>query len=518
MMDARRHIARHDSQDSAVPPSQVPRPHAQNTLKRRLRDLLPDRMATRIALTVVAAIVLTQIIGFLLIIGGKLPFLLPLRHLDAVTAMIAAPVNRLAVTPPGDRSAIAKTLSDGNMVLDWQPTYRPLGPDEDRLPTHILRDHLLRQLHGVVDLVLIETIPEPNVSYDPPAIPLPPFLGPNGEPESQRSRLWLRLLDQSWITVEMHSRLLIQFNPYLLAIWWGLSLLAILWLSLVVAKRVTRPLQQFAVAAERLGTGLDQAMLAETGPQELRQAIRAFNIMQTRLKRFVEDRTQMLAAISHDLRTPISRLQLRTSALEQNDERRKMLGDLILMEQMITATLDFVRDDTLSEPQQVVDLGSLIESLIDDAITLGGQVSYEGPAYVPYPCRPMAIGRALGNLIDNAVKYGGDTLVSLLVLPQSIVITIDDAGPGIPAQALDKVFEPFFRLDPARRSRPDELGLAGANQGGTGLGLSIARNVILAHGGEILLANRSPLGLRVMVTLPRSVNVPANQHPTAPQA
>jgi signal transduction histidine kinase len=285
----------------------------------------------------------------------------------------------------------------------------------------------------------------------------------------------------------------------------------ILWLSLLVAKRVTRPLHDFAAAAERLGTNLDQTMLAEAGPEELRQATHAFNKMQARLKRFIDDRTQMLAAISHDLRTPISRLLLRTSALQESDERRKMLADLHLMEHMIAATLDFARDDTLSEPQQQVDLGSLIESLVDDAVTLGGQVRYLGPAYVACTCRPVAITRAIGNLLDNAVKYGGETLISLSNAVDEITITIDDSGPGIPPAALEKVFEPFIRLDPARPSAPNHIGLASANLGGVGLGLTIARNVILAHGGDITLSNHKDDrtadhpggGLRVIVRLPR---------------
>jgi signal transduction histidine kinase len=468
----------------------------------RWRNLLPDRIATRIALTVVAAIVLTQVIGFLLIIGDKLPFMLPLRNIDAVTAMIAAPVQRLAITPVGDRPAVAAALGSPDMVIAWQDNYRPAGPDDGRLPAHILSSHLRRYLHGVVDLVLMETVPDPAISDEPPEIPLPPLFGPGGESPKRHSRLWLRLVDQSWVSIEMPNARWLQFNPVHLALWWGLSLLSILWLSLLVAKRVTRPLHNFAAAAERLGTGLDQTMLAETGPEELRQAIQAFNKMQARLKRFIDDRTQMLAAISHDLRTPISRLLLRTSNLPESDERRKMLADLNLMEHMIGATLDFARDDTLSEPQQQVDLGSLIDSLVDDAMTLGGQVSYAGPAYVACICRPVAITRALGNLLDNAVKYGGKTMVSLNNTPAEIVITIEDDGPGIAPEALDKVFEPFIRLDPARPSLPGQAGLAGANLGGVGLGLTIARNVILAHGGDIALSNRSTGGLRVILRLP----------------
>jgi signal transduction histidine kinase len=157
----------------------------------------------------------------------------------------------------------------------------------------------------------------------------------------------------------------------------------------------------------------------------------------------------------------------------------------------------------------------LIESLIDDAVALGGHASYVGPTYAACICRPVAITRAIGNLLDNAIKYGGVTVVGLGGTPEEIVITIDDDGPGIPPEALEKVFEPFTRLDPARPSVPGHIGLASANPGGVGLGLTIARNVILAHGGDIALNNRAAGGLRVIVGLPHrhQVSSPAGTRP-----
>jgi len=478
----------------------------------RWRRFLPDRMATRIAVTVVTAILLTQVISFLLIIGSRVNFLLPLRNLDAVTARIAVPVRALSAIPAADRPALAAQLSTNGVTVTWQPIYQPKGPEDDRFPTNMLRGHVHHSLTDIVDVVLVEAVDGTQHFDMPPPLPIPPIFHLHGPP-NLHSRLWLRLADQSWVTVEMDDADLIQFNPLHLIIGWTLSLIAILWLSVMVARRMTRPLRNFAEAAEKLGTGQDQALLAETGPEELRDATRAFNIMQLRLKRFIDDRTQMLAAISHDLRTPISRLLLRISNLEDGEERRKMVSDLQLMDHMIGATLDFVRDDTLSEPQQRVDLGSLIESLIDDATTLGGNVQYQGPAFVTCACRPLAISRAIGNVIDNAIKYGGNTLVEL-TQADGIIITVSDDGPGIPAAAFDKVFDPFFRLDPARGSTPrsanadddQDIALETAERpgasGGSGLGLSIARNIILAHGGEIALANRAEGGLQVRIRLP----------------
>ncbi|HVJ44237.1 MAG TPA: ATP-binding protein [Dongiaceae bacterium] len=505
--------------DSDMRDAPVPRPD----MPRRRKICAPlrrhDRLATRIALTIVGAIMLTQVIGFLLFVGGKWPFLLPLRDIEATTAAITAPVRQIAAAPAAARRELAITLGHDGMRPGWQEIYQPQGPLDDRFPAHILRDRLRREFGGTVDLILLETIPNPNVHFEPPPLPLPPIFAPR-PPADLRCRLWLRLQDGSWATLEMPEAQLVRFNPLPLIASWALSLAAILWLSLVVAKRVTRPLHNFALAAERLGTDLDQAMLPETGPVELRQATRAFNRMQARLKRFIDDRTQMLAAISHDLRTPISRLRLRANTLAAGEDRSKMITDLRLMERMITATLDFVRDDTLAEPQQQVDLGSLIDSLVDDAAMLGGNIRYGGPAYATCRCRPLAIGRALGNIIDNALKYAGEAVIDLTMKEDAVRITIDDPGPGIPPSALDRVFDPFFRLDPARGAAPHAAPVSGGSlgddgggfvgeiagePGGSGLGLSIARNVILAHGGEITLINRPAGGLRVAVTLPRGL-------------
>ncbi|HVI90088.1 MAG TPA: ATP-binding protein [Dongiaceae bacterium] len=474
-----------------------------------------DKLATRIAATIVGAILLTQVIGVLLIVGDKWPLLFPLRGFETISATIASPLRRINAAPMAERTAVAAALDNDEMRVGWQEAYRPQGRIDDHFPVHLLRDRLTRELQGLVDLVLLETLEKPGQDLERPPFPLPLIFAP-GVPAELRCRIWLRLLDGSWVTIEMREADLIRINRLPFFLFWMLSLAVILWLSLVVAKKITRPLHNFAVAAERLGTNLDQEMLPETGPVELRQATRAFNGMQARLKRFVEDRTQMLAAISHDLRTPISRLLLRADSLEIGEDRAKMEKDLRLMEHMIAATLDFVRDDTLAEPEQRVDLGSLIESLADDAALFEGNVRYIGPAYVTCLCRPMAVGRALGNIIDNAVKYAGDCIIDLQVDSDAIRIAVDDNGPGIPATAMEKVFEPFFRLDPARGAAPHgrpkaaadvsvPAGMTGGEPVGAGLGLSIARNVILAHGGEIALINRAAGGLRVLVTLPRGL-------------
>jgi signal transduction histidine kinase len=214
--------------------------------------------------------------------------------------------------------------------------------------------------------------------------------------------------------------------------------------------------------------------------------------MQRRLQRFLEDRTQMLAAISHDLRAPLARLRLRAELVSDGEPQRKMFDDLDSMNAMIDSTLAFARDDTRQEPRKLVDLGVLIGDVCEDVADAGGRVSYVGQRGIDAHCRPTLMRRAVANLVDNAVKYGGGASVKIDRDLDRVVIIVDDDGPGIPSEEHEKVFEPFYRREPARDP---------ANAG-VGLGLSIARTVAREHGGDVRLRNRDNGGLRALIELP----------------
>jgi len=224
----------------------------------------------------------------------------------------------------------------------------------------------------------------------------------------------------------------------------------------------------------------------------VRRAAQAFNIMQGRVRRLVEDRTQMLAAISHDLRTPITRLRLRAEFVDDDVQRDKMLSDLDEMERMIASTLAFARDDAAREIRRPTDIAALVQGLVEDLVATGIEASYAGPESLVMRARPMGLKRAVANLLDNAGKYGKRARVRLEARPGDVLVVIDDDGPGIAEGDREMVFAPFVRLETSR-SR---------DTGGTGLGLSIARAGIRAHGGDIQLANRPEGGLRVTVELP----------------
>jgi signal transduction histidine kinase len=257
---------------------------------------------------------------------------------------------------------------------------------------------------------------------------------------------------------------------------------------------ITAPLSEFAEASERLGVDVNAPPLAEDGPEEVQTAARAFNQMQTRIRTFVEDRLRMLAAISHDLRGPITRLRLRIEQIDMDPSAQaKMLSDLDEMAQMVGSSLAFARDEATDEGSQPFDLAALLETLCDDAVDSGRDAEFDWEGRLVYQGRPLAVKRLFANLIDNALRYGGDVKVSLSNDPQAVRVFIDDHGAGIPERESENLFKPFYRLEKSRNKRT----------GGIGLGLATARSIARAHGGDVLLQNRPEGGLRATVTRPR---------------
>ncbi len=269
-------------------------------------------------------------------------------------------------------------------------------------------------------------------------------------------------------------------------------------LSIWAVRRMTAPIALFAWAAERLGRDVNAPDLPEDGPREVHLAARAFNEMQRRLRRLIRGRTQMLAAISHDLRTPITRLRLRAEFVDDAVQRGKMLADLEQMEAMISATLAFAREDNAEEPRKSLDLAVLVQSACDDAVDGGHDVEYSGATRATCSGRPVALGRVFANLIDNAVKYGARARVTLVARPEQFLITVEDDGAGIAASEIERVFEPFYRIESSRNR----------DTGGTGLGLAVVRSIVRGHGGEVTLGNRPEGGLCVSVVLPRAETPP----------
>lgn len=264
----------------------------------------------------------------------------------------------------------------------------------------------------------------------------------------------------------------------------ALRIAGLLLVSLIGARWLSAPIHRLAQAAHAFGKNIDAPALDESGTVEIRQAAQALNDMRERLRRQINERSGFLAAISHDLRTPLTRMQLRAESIEPETLQQKFRGDIAEMSSMLTAALEYLRGHMDREEMCVTDVVSMVQAMAEDLQEQGHAVTVRGHVE-PIKVKPMAIRRCLGNLIQNAIKYGERADISLQELPDKLIIEIQDAGPGIDIQRLDDVFQPFYRLE-ASRNRAT---------GGVGLGLTIARDIARAHGGDLTLHNAKPIGL-----------------------
>ena len=397
-----------------------------------------------------------------------------LSHLIAgpLVTRLNTVAEKLDKTPPPERAELLRVLTSPRITFSLVD--RPVQSTTDgalgKLQTH------LRESLGSRWRIAVAGGPDETVAGIPISTRITFVLG-----DGQVIQATHHYPEDEGITPSRHLPLL---TGYFIAIA-ILALLAMRW--------AVQPLRRLARAADALGRDLGGPPLPETGPREVRQAAHAFNTMQSRLASYVEDRLRILAAVSHDLKTPITRLKLRAEMLPDEVQREKFLRDLEDMEHMIGASLDFLRGESRQESSVPLDINALLSTLRDDMEALGEQVEIQGEAQEPLSARPQALKRCLANLLENALRYGGNARVTVTDGPRELVIRIEDDGPGIPEEKLEQMFEPFRRGEDSRNRAT----------GGVGLGLAIARNLARAHGGEVMLSNRPEGGLRVTVTLPR---------------
>ncbi|MGY4494235.1 ATP-binding protein [Pseudomonas sp. TE3610] len=256
-------------------------------------------------------------------------------------------------------------------------------------------------------------------------------------------------------------------------------------LSAWAALRVVRPLRRLSDQAEAFGRDIVVAPIVEEGPLEIRRAAHAFNLMQQRITASIEGRTRMLAAVSHDLRTPLTRMRLQLETDRKEISRDKLIRDISLLQTMVSSALAYLSSSSHAEKKERLDLGALLSTLCDDYEDAGANIAYDGPLQLTFLCRPDAIQRVMCNLIDNALGFATQVMVSATAVDGVITVEVADNGPGIDPARLKDVIEPFFRLDPSRGDRP----------GSVGLGLSIVNDIVQAHNGTLSLSNRTPHGL-----------------------
>jgi signal transduction histidine kinase len=271
------------------------------------------------------------------------------------------------------------------------------------------------------------------------------------------------------------------------------AVISVTLLGLWAARALTAPLSSFATAAESFSLNGASAPLPERGPEEIRSVARALNRMRERITGLIDDRTKMLAAISHDLRTPITRMRLRSEFIEDETHRSRMLGDLDQMRSMLDSVLSFLRNDRKLESMTLADVASTLQLITDQFSDIGRKVTYDGPAHAMATVRPDDLHRSVTNLVENAVRFGAEAVIRLRITGDQLTIDVEDDGPGISDAQKQNMLEPFVRGDDARTM--DEAT-------GFGLGLSIANAIVLAHGGTLSLHDRQPHGLIVRIQLP----------------
>lgn len=446
--------------------------------RRLFARLLPSSLFGRIVLLLTVGIVGAQIIGASIHLSERFR-LLSTTISGEFAQQIAAVYRTINSQPESARVSLTASLSRPRMQLAIMPAVTRAMSSEDKqtadanLPKSELsfEDKLVQALGPNIRARLLQVPEADNFKFD----------------------VVLELSNGQWLRVTGAPPPEVFGQPWHAIIGLSFMLLVIVLLVVVVARITVRPLTRLAQAANDVAQNLKHPPLEENGPSEVREAARAFNAMQKRIREGIEERERFLAAVSHDLKTPVTRLRLRAEMLTDTRLRQEIGNDVNELQQLIDDALDFLRGRSVDEPAQPIDLVALVESVADD-FGHAGEVEVSAPDSLRFNGKPIALQRALRNLVDNAIKYGERARLELRLDQGAVVITVDDDGPGLPAEQLDAVFEPFFRGESSRCR----------DTGGTGLGLAIVRLVAHSHGGKVHLTNRPQGGLRAEMVLPIS--------------
>ena len=438
--------------------------------KNRIKNILPQTLFGRALLIIVTPLILMQAISTFVFFD---------RHWDTMT-------RRLAHTLAGDIAFIVDSLTPLPKQLDLNQIF--LKADDIlhiRLtysPEEILVKKKPFQQWDRVRKSLRDALKE-RVRR--------PF---SIDTIKKERRIEIKVqLPQGLLNVNVHEKRLYSSTPYIFLMWMIGSSLVLFAIAIIFMRNQIRPIRRLAIAARSFGMGRGSSEIKPSGAKEVRQATQAFRQMRERISRQFAQRTEMLAGVSHDLRTPLTRMKLQIEMLERTPETRELQDDIQEMERMIDGYLTFARGEG-SESLSKINLASLIEEIISTERRDGSLINFvnKSKTIKSVTLRPQAIKRAITNLIINSKKYAETVKVEFEYNSEHAIITIDDNGPGINPEHRDDVFKAFFRLDPSRNT----------DTGGTGLGLTIAKDIIQSHGGDLLLSEASLGGLRATITLP----------------
>jgi signal transduction histidine kinase len=420
----------------------------------------------------IAALVLASVVALHLIVTVVLLIHRPDQAEPAIDhghSQIAASIQLLGAASPTERPRLLADIANAFPQLD----IASLPPGSDIAPANDALSFEKRLLHRHLGASyrIVSLAPDGDAHKIGIVLPDGAMISARLLPDPRSRSFWT----QPW----MMTLLFTVISVGLLSLW--------------AARALTAPLSSFAKAAEDFSLNGAAAPLPERGPEEIRSVAKALNRMRERITVLIDDRTKMLAAISHDLRTPITRMRLRSEFIEDDGHRSRMLRDLDQMRSMLESVLSFLRNDRKLESMTLVDIASTLQLVTDQFADMGHKVAYEGPEHAMATVRPDDLHRSVTNLVENAVRFGAEARIRLIVSPDIMTIEVEDDGPGISDSRKNVMLEPFVRGDDARNM--DEAS-------GFGLGLSIARTIVLAHRGVLSLNDRKPHGLIVRIELP----------------
>jgi signal transduction histidine kinase len=449
---------------------------------------LSDTIARRFAMTEILALAVTiALVGLFKTFGGVWSQE-PLER-SGVLNEAADIVRIIEAAPPQMRQALAAAVANDVFRADWYGTASlastsleaevgSAGHDTQKMiSAHLHRAVVALKLRGT------ESVP-PQLVHDRSG-PAVPYISA------------VQLNDRSWLVFTVLNRSWGLPFAQRWAIWVCFMAVAITIVTAFAAREFSRPVERLAAAVRQFGVNPRAPSIPETGPRELREVVKTFNAMQAQIQKFVAYRTMMLAAISHDLRTPLTRMRLRGEFIEDPQQQARLFRDVDEMQAMVDGALVFFRDDAVAEATTTFDLSHVLLTIANDCVDQKLDVIYTGPAHAVYQGRPFALKRAFTNLVENAIKYGTPPQIELSREDAAFVVAVRDRGPGIPHDALENVFRPYYRLDKSRNR----------TTGGVGLGLTVVQAIVQGHGGEIILSNRPGGGVEARVTLPVSAPV-----------
>jgi signal transduction histidine kinase len=452
--------------------------------------LLPrDSIARRFVLTVSLTVAATwSLIGLFNVFGGV--WAQPSLEHSGLLDQAANMARIIEAAPPSIRQQLASAVTTDTVRVGWYAAASPVSTVLEQAtgddPEHARA--MMEKLLG--DRRVVVRILKPHGSSD--ALMSTPEFEEEHTKYPHAYVLAVRHSDGGWLVFTAPERFWGLPWQERWAIWLVFLTVSTGIVSTIATRQLVRPIRKFAEAIRLFGRNPQAPPMAKTGPRELTSVITSFNEMQAQIQKFVAYRTEMLAAISHDLRTPLTRIRLRGELIEDEVQQARLFRDVEELQGMVDGALAFFRGDADEEAVTSFDLPGVLQTIANDYADQGIEVAYAGPSHAVYRGRPFALKRGFTNLIENAVKYGTPPTIELTCQEKTITIMVRDRGPGIPTEALERVFSPFYRLESSRNR----------TTGGVGLGLTAALAIIRGHGGDVVLSNLPAGGLEALVTLP----------------